>query len=113
MIKELKELNEEKFEIMELFDDFKVLMTCRRISRIIIPEGLYVYDLRHDDDCTGEICEIKPFVLVNHWGTIISKVPIEMGNDGYRLINTDDYSYSGGNTMTLKEYIKEYMESTV
>ena len=107
MIKTIEELKDEKFELMEFFDDTKVLMTPRRISREIIPEGLYAYDLRHDDDCTGDICEIKPFVLVNHWGTIISKVPIEMSEDGYRLIGDDDWSYCGGDVATLKEYIEK------
>ena len=111
MIKDFNELKEEEFELMEFFEDTVVLFTPRRISRALIPEGLYAYDLRHDDDSTGDVCEIKPFVLVNHWGTIISKVPIEMGDDGYKLIDYDDYSYSSGTTMTLKEYIeKEVVE---
>lgn len=111
MIKTIEELKDEKFELMEFFVDTKVLMTCRRISRAIIPEGLFAYDLRHDDESQGDICEIKPFVLVNHWGTIISKVPIEMNEDGYRLIDNDDYSYQGGETMTLKEFIEKEVMS--
>ena len=63
---------EEDFELMELFGQ-TVLFTNMRVDRSTVPQDLYVYDVRHDDDCTGEICEIKPAVMVNHWGTIICK----------------------------------------
>ena len=107
MIKDFNELKKEKFELMELFGDTLVIFTSIRISRELIPEGLYAYDLRHDDECTGDICEIKPFVLVNHWGTVISKVPIEMGEHGYRLMDDNDYSYGTGGCLTLKDYVEK------
>ena len=47
------------------------LFTSIRIKRDTIPDGLYTYDVRHDDECRGIPCEIAPFVMVNHWGTII------------------------------------------
>lgn len=52
---------EESFELMEMFGQ-TVLFTNMRVDRSTVPEGLHVYDVRHDDDYTGEICEIKPFV---------------------------------------------------
>ena len=47
------------------------LFTSIRIKRDTVPDGLYAYDVRHDDECRGIPCEIAPFVMVNHWGTII------------------------------------------
>ena len=47
------------------------LFTSIRIKRDTVPDGLYTYDVRHDDECRGIPCEIAPFVMVNHWGTII------------------------------------------
>lgn len=44
------------------------LFTSIRIKRDTIPDGLYAYDVRHDDECRGIPCEIAPFVMVNHWG---------------------------------------------
>ena len=43
------------------------LFTSIRIKRDTIPDGLYAYDVRHDDECRGIPCEIAPFVMVNHW----------------------------------------------
>lgn len=41
------------------------LFTSIRIRRDTIPDGLYAYDVRHDDECRGIPCEIAPFVMVN------------------------------------------------
>lgn len=64
--------------------------------------GLYAYDLRDCDDCSGDPCEVKSFVLVNHWGTVIVKEPIEGADDGV-MLDDDDYNYLGEN-MTLEEF---------
>lgn len=37
------------------------LFTNFRIKRDTVPDSLYVYDVRHDDDCRGIPCEIAPF----------------------------------------------------
>ena len=34
------------------------LFTSIRIKRDTVPEGLYAYDVRHDDECRGIPCEI-------------------------------------------------------
>ena len=38
------------------------LFTSIRIKRDTVPDGLYAYDVRHDDECRGIPCEIAPFV---------------------------------------------------
>ena len=94
---------EESFELMELFGKI-VLFTNMRVDRSKVPENLYVYELR-DEDCTGEICEIKPFVMVNHWGTIICKEPIEMDEVwNSKFVDEGDYCYLG-DTAKLNEYL--------
>ena len=40
--------------------------TSFRIKRDTVPDTLYAYDVRHDDDCRGIPCEIAPFIMVNH-----------------------------------------------
>lgn len=36
------------------------LFTSIRIKRDTVPDGLYTYDVRHDDECRGIPCEIAP-----------------------------------------------------
>ncbi len=62
-------------------DGYICLFTNMRLDRDTIPAGLYCYDVR-DADCDGTFAEIQPFVLVNHWGTIISKEPIPLNEYG-------------------------------
>lgn len=93
------------------------LFTSIRIKRDTIPEGLYAYDVRHDDECRGIPCEIAPFIMVNHWGTIILAAPLELPDDGRRYIDEEsDWNYDpfGGAEknqkpcVTVEEFIKTY-----
>ena len=71
------------------------LFTSVRIKRDSVPAGLYAYDVRHDDECRGIPCEIAPFVMVNHWGTIILAEPLELPDNGRRYIDEDtDWNYA-------------------
>ena len=88
----------ERFEILGR----DALFTSLRIDRKSLPEGLYAYDLRDCDDCSGDPCEVKSFVLVNHWGTVIVKEPIEGADEGITL-DENDYNYLG-EEMTLEEF---------
>lgn len=87
--------NEIDYEKLDLLGKI-VLFTDLRIDRNTLPDGIYAYDLRHDDYGHGNICEIKSFVTVNHWGTILTDDPIPMSDGGCRLVNAEDYSYTGG-----------------
>ena len=100
---------EESFGLMELFGK-TVLFTNMRVDRSTVPENLYVYELR-DEDCTGDICEIKPFIMVNHWGTIICKEPIELDTKwNSKFVDEGDYCYLG-DTAKLDEFINtDYSE---
>ena len=95
--------NEEVFDLLELFGK-TVLFTCMRVKRNTVPDNLYVYDVRHDDDCSGRIVEVRPHILVNHWGTVICKEPIEMTDFGCKFVEEDDYRYTG-ETCRLFDYI--------
>ena len=100
---------EEDFELMELFGK-TVLFTNMRVDRSTVPKELYVYELR-DEDFTGDICEIRPFVMVNHWGTIICKEPIELDIKwNSKFVDEGDYCYLG-DTAKLDEFINtDYSE---
>jgi len=42
-------------------------------------------------------------VLVNHWGTVLTKEPIEGADDGI-VLNEDDYNYLG-EEISLEEFV--------
>ena len=86
--------NEVDFERFEILGQ-DALFTNLRIARSSIPEGLHAYDLR---DCD----ELKSHVMVNHWGTVIVKEPIEGADEGI-ILDESDYNYLG-EEMTLDEF---------
>ena len=94
---------EEVFDLLELFGK-TVLFTCMRVKRNTVPDNLYVYDVRHDDDCTGRIIEVRPYILVNHLGTVICKEPIKMTDIGCKFVEESDYRYTC-ETCRLFDYI--------
>ena len=88
----------ERFEIL----GHDALFTSLRIDRKTLPEGLYAYDLRDCDDCSGDPCQLKNYVMVNHWGTVVVREPIEGANEGIDF-DKNDYNYLG-ESMTLDEF---------
>ena len=99
--------NEAHYELIIIFGKYEVLFTNSRIKRDSVPAGLYVYDIRHDDECQGIMYEIKPFVLINHWGTIISKSSIDMIDGGGCAIDEEEDCEYLNISMTLKEYMEK------
>lgn len=107
---------EENFELVTVFDK-PMLFTCIRIDRNSVAEGLYMYEVRHDDDQQGDPVEIANWIMVNHWGTLISSeppalVPSTKINNAYLDINPKtDWSYEDG-SFTVKEYMEKYPPKT-
>lgn len=105
----MENARELKYEGLELFGQ-TVMFTCLRIDRSTVPEGLFAYDLRHDDNCDGKICEAAPYIMVNHWGTILCREPIAMPDSKYRAVTEDDYSYTG-EEIALDDYLAGQTEA--
>ncbi len=85
--------NETGYERFEILGQ-DALFTNMRIDRKSLLEGLYAYDLRDSDDCSGEPSELRSFVLVNHWGTVVVREHIEGADEGVDLDKTE-YNYHG------------------
>ncbi|MBQ7647117.1 MAG: hypothetical protein IJS94_07600 [Clostridia bacterium] len=102
---------DEKFELVTLFGE-KMLFTSLRIDKKTVPEGLYIYEIRHSDEDWGDPCQVAAWVFVNHYGTVISHTPIEFenisrinGNDWTDIDSEKDWNFLG-ETSTLDEFIK-------
>lgn len=101
----------EEFEVVAVLNH-PMLFTCLRINRECVPDGLYVYDVRHDDDQQGLPVQIATWVLVNHWGTLLSDKPLDLipnqaGTNAYLDIDPEeDWNYEGV-CMTVQEYMEQ------
>lgn len=48
-----------------------------KLDRMTMPEGVYAYDIRHDDDGCGIFVELcHGYVTVNNAGTFFTNIPI-------------------------------------
>lgn len=101
----------------ETFEDVTVLgqpmiFTCLRVDPATVPKSLFMYEVRHDDDQQGNPVQIADWIMVNHWGTILSKEPIhlvpnENGTNAYLDIDPEtDWNYEGSTT-TVQEYMEK------
>ena len=52
---------------------YQALFTNERIKRDTVPDGWYLYEVRHDDECQGIPCEIARRILVNFWGSLLMR----------------------------------------
>ncbi len=93
----------EQYELAEI-DNKVVLFTNMRLDRDTVPEGLFCYDVRDSDKLDGSMAEVRPFVLVNHWGTILSKEPFPMNESGSYY--PEEWGYLG-ESMSLSEFQQE------
>lgn len=99
----------------ELFEEITVLgkpalFTGIRIDRNTVPEGLFLYEVRHDDEGLGDPVQIGERILVNHFGTLLTCEPVILQPDGYLDIDEEkDWSFSGGDCRTVSEFQKKYL----
>lgn len=90
-----------------------MIFTCLRLDKTTVPAGYFVYEVRHDDFGEGDPAQIAKWVMVNHWGTIISNRPIALepsqwNNNAIRDVDPEkDWNYEGEAT-TLQEYMSQY-----
>ena len=90
-----KEVGWIKVEVM----DKECLFSDLRIDRETIPEGYFMYEIRHDDDDWGEPVEIGRWIMVNFFGTLLTKErftlePSTATNNEYLWLEPDSWRYT-------------------
>lgn len=91
------------YDLIELFDK-PALFTNERLTNADIPQGLYYYHLRcNDNGCN--FATIEPKVTVNHAGSVITDEPIEFEKQGYIEFTEDTMPNFLGEEMTIGEYM--------
>ncbi|MEF9962150.1 MAG: LPD28 domain-containing protein [Anaerorhabdus sp.] len=97
---------DETYEEILLFGQ-PVLFNPMRIAYDTLPKGMYRYEIR--DDGAGNMYQLGPRILVNHWGTILSNKPIKLDRDFFRDIDENvDVDRLDGNSITIQEYLEKY-----
>ena len=79
-----------------------------RIDRESVPAGYTLWELA-DADSNGEPCRYRPGILVNFYGTFITKgnLPIEYLEMQETFISDDEWGFTGDRYMPLAELIKQ------
>lgn len=98
------DLNNTEFEVMKLFNK-EVLFTPDRINKETVPKGVYVYEVRHDDESVGDIVQLGKGILVNFYGTIITKEPIQLDGNYKDIDEEHDLGYTN-KVMSVSEFMK-------
>ncbi len=84
------------------------LFTSLRIERGSVPRGYHLYEVRHDDDQQGIACQIAKGILINHWGSLITREAIKLPSDGMLDIEDDALNYSTGDCRSMADFMAKY-----
>ena len=67
-----------------LFNDY-------RIDRDTVPAGKYMYEVA--DDCDATPIRIRPGIMINFYGTIVSDEPLALDANGTVWLGDDDWEW--------------------
>ena len=70
------------YQEVTIFDRPALFTECR-IDRATVPEGVYRYELRHGDEDWGEPRELARGLMVNFYGTVLTREPFQLPIDGW------------------------------
>ena len=84
------------------------LFTECRLDRTTVPEGVYRYELRHADEDWGEPITLSRSILVNYYGTVLTREPFQLPVEGWIPLASDSLSFQDGGCRTLAEFQQKY-----
>jgi hypothetical protein len=88
-----RKLYPKELEVMEI-NGVKGVFTEFRIKRDSVPKDYYYYQIRSSDYDDSIPCTIEDGVVVNLYGTFMTKTKIEFTEGDYALIKSeDDYGF--------------------
>lgn len=87
------------------------LFTKSRIDRDTVPEGISLYEIRHSDSNWGKPIELARGIMVNYYGTVLTREPIQLPLDGWIKLKNKDLISRHNNDCTLSEYQQNYPAS--
>ena len=60
-----------------------------RIEKETVPNGLYMYQVRHDEEDWTEPVQIKSYILVNFLGTLLTREPLLSENEQSSYLDSE------------------------
>lgn len=84
------------------------LFTECRIDRTTVPEGVYHYEVRHADEDWGEPITLSRSILVNYYGTVLTREPFQLPVEGWIPLESDSLAFQDGGCRTLAEFQQKY-----
>lgn len=94
---------DDEYELIELFGQ-PALFTNDRITDADIPKGMYCYHIRYGDE--GEFVSIEKRTEVNHAGSVVTREPIDLGEQGYISFTEETSPDFNGEIMSLYEFLE-------
>lgn len=98
------------YQEVAIFDRPALFTECR-IDRTTVPEGVYRYELRHGDEDWGEPRELARGLMVNFYGTVLTREPFQLPIDGWIPLESGSLSFQDGGCRTLAEFQEKYPAS--
>ena len=98
------------YQEVAIFDRPALFTECR-IDRATMPEGVYRYELRHGDEDWGEPRELARNLMVNFYGTVLTREPFQLPIDGWIPLESGSLSFQDGGCRTLAEFQEKYPAS--
>ena len=98
------------YDEVTIFDRPALFTECR-IDRATVPEGVYRYELRHGDEDWGEPIELSRSLMVNFYGTVLTREPFQLPIGGWIPMENDSLSFLDGECRTLTKFQQKYPAS--
>ena len=98
-------MDHEEFELIEIAGQ-TALFANERYGPETTPEGLYCYHLRMSDE-QDRLAALEPYVKVNFGGTVFTKEPIDLGEDGCLKLSEETEPNFLGQTVTLSDFMED------
>ncbi|MBR0510000.1 MAG: hypothetical protein IJJ85_07760 [Clostridia bacterium] len=98
-------MDREEFELIEIAGQ-TALFANERYGSETTPEGLYCYHLRMSDE-QDRLAALEPYVKVNFGGTVFTKEPIDLGEDGCLELSEESEPNFLGQTVTLEDFMAD------
>lgn len=100
-------LMEEKFEEIKVFGS-PALLSGQRFDHGSVPEGLYIYEVRHSASRWDEPVQVAKCVVNNFMGTLVTRTPFALQEDGCLGTVSADWDFEYGTNLTVMGFMDRY-----